>query len=55
MDEQTSPRNELEIRSTIESRPGAAITVLRIEMPPAIKAAISARIAAEKQGTKVTR
>lgn len=45
----------LEIRSTVESRADAAITVRRIEMPPAIKAAISARIAAAKGGSKVTR
>ena len=45
----------LEIRSTVESRADAAITVRRIEMPAAIKAAISARIAAAKGGGKVTR
>ena len=45
----------LEIQSTVESRADAAITVRRIEMPPAIKAAISARIAAAKDRSKVTR
>jgi len=42
-------------RSTVESRPGAAITVRRIEMSRQIKAAISARIAATKDGSKVSR
>lgn len=55
MDEQTSAGNRIDIRTTVESPPGAAITVLRIEVPQAIKAAISARIAAEKQGNKAQR
>ena len=40
------PPRELQVR--IESRPGAAITVHRIEIPREIKAAISDRIAAAK-------
>ena len=49
------PTRGLEIQSTVESRADAAITVRRIEMPAAIKAAISARIAAAKGRSKVTR
>ena len=45
----------MELRTTIESRPGAAITVRRIEMPEPIKAAISARIDAARRGDKVSR
>jgi hypothetical protein len=42
-------------RSTLESRPGATITVRRIEVTGPIKAAISARIGAAKHGGKVRR
>jgi hypothetical protein len=43
---QAPPRSELQVR--LESRPGAPITVHRIEIPREIKAAISDRIAAAK-------
>jgi hypothetical protein len=43
---QPPPPRELQVR--LESRPGAAITVHRIEIPREIKAAISERIAAAK-------
>jgi hypothetical protein len=45
----------MELHTTVESRPGAAITVRRIEMPEPIKAAISARIDAARRGDKVSR
>jgi hypothetical protein len=52
--QEPDPRG-METHSTIESRPGAAITVRRIEVPAPIKAAISARILAARQGTKISR
>jgi hypothetical protein len=51
-DERSRP---MELHTTVESRPGAAITVRRIEMPEPIKAAISARIDAARRGDKVSR
>lgn len=52
--QEPEPRG-MDTHSTIESRPGAAITVRRIEVPAPIKAAISARILAARLGTKITR
>jgi len=43
---QAPPPGELQVR--LESRPGATITVHRIEIPREIKAAISDRIAAAR-------